>query len=524
MKIANFNTHSQAGTYHAWNKQYLYHINAKITSLQDYITYNYPEYLILNSPNTAADKKVDLTQGVMPYQVDISEHSVSLFFPSRLSWRQGFYNESNYGDGVLMYWDEQAKKYYSYVSAAYKTPEYFVFDRNNKSYITSDTNKDNYITYIKNISQPIELRDKILTWNTDSENSDTDTKSFKSDFTKYVGFDYYVDIDYVTVRDSADVEIFITKEPTYNSKTGCVNGSFRVSVPATMSQLARKLALARAVSITIKVIPTSERQTFKLVEDGDKKLDFVLGNRINNNWPTQEFLLIHKTNTIDYGAKSTLCWGADNKFSLQVVVPDSVWYYYKDQIYNHHDQPYVIEDISTLKPYRDFPSGYICILNKRPIGKDNDTNIAKQALSSFLIAPIGNGAFYYLSVVKSDIEAIYTPNELGNFINQVRMNLGQNLRFIMPETRYISNSNFIIQNIKIEDSGVVDNIVDHQGNLWTGKPYLIGEPTLSTTKEDVFMDVSYFDTSLALERHLIHGFGVDTIENVSPQLIELKIF
>ena len=85
MKIVNFNSHDKTGTYQAWNKQFLYHLNAQITSLQDYISYNCPEYIIFNSPNTTRTDLVGLFSEADPYQIDLANHSVSLFFPSKNS-------------------------------------------------------------------------------------------------------------------------------------------------------------------------------------------------------------------------------------------------------------------------------------------------------------------------------------------------------------------------------------------------------------------------------------------------------
>lgn len=118
MKITNvnYNKKETKGLWQDWNKSYCYDLNRQINSLYDYITWNYPIYVIFNSPtnisnsqNTPISKK--LTDTTPPYEaivemniaslgVDVKE-PVSLFFPSRLSFHQGFYNESEYGDGYL---------------------------------------------------------------------------------------------------------------------------------------------------------------------------------------------------------------------------------------------------------------------------------------------------------------------------------------------------------------------------------------------------------------------------------------
>lgn len=118
MKITNVNHNRKEtkGLWQAWNKSYCYDLNRQINSLYDYITWNYPIYVIFNSPtntgdsqNTPISKK--LTETDPPYEaiVDMNiaslgaevTETVSLFFPSRLSFHQGFYNESEHGTGYL---------------------------------------------------------------------------------------------------------------------------------------------------------------------------------------------------------------------------------------------------------------------------------------------------------------------------------------------------------------------------------------------------------------------------------------
>lgn len=128
MKIVNFNRRNQKNqsillnTFIDWNKQYCYDLNKKITSLYDYMIWNYPEYLVFNAPTSLSGKNdfepykslIDSHEEsrlVQPYEQHVAiqvdaEHSEtrSVFFPSRLNYHQGFYNQSDYGDAFLLCW------------------------------------------------------------------------------------------------------------------------------------------------------------------------------------------------------------------------------------------------------------------------------------------------------------------------------------------------------------------------------------------------------------------------------------
>jgi hypothetical protein len=128
MKIVNFNRgdkKDQSGlldTYISWNKQYCYDLNRKITSLYDRMMLNYPEYLIFNSPTPLSGRSdfepyrslIDSSKEgrlVVPYEQHVivkenqTEEKRSIFFPSRLNFHQGFYNQSKYGDGFLIFFE-----------------------------------------------------------------------------------------------------------------------------------------------------------------------------------------------------------------------------------------------------------------------------------------------------------------------------------------------------------------------------------------------------------------------------------
>jgi hypothetical protein len=83
---------------------------------------NYPEYLIFNSPTSLSGTSdfepykslIDSSKEgrlVVPYEQHVTvkennkEEKRSIFFPSRLNFHQGFYNQSQYGDGFLTFFE-----------------------------------------------------------------------------------------------------------------------------------------------------------------------------------------------------------------------------------------------------------------------------------------------------------------------------------------------------------------------------------------------------------------------------------
>lgn len=131
MKITNFNkpknreTGRYTNTWISWNKQYCQDLSNKITSLYDYIVWNYPEYVILNTPTSLTGDNQNTGNGFTDFQpyeslilkekeerlpcdyyyeddnVTIDNETRSLFFAYRLNFHQGFYNSSANGDGYI---------------------------------------------------------------------------------------------------------------------------------------------------------------------------------------------------------------------------------------------------------------------------------------------------------------------------------------------------------------------------------------------------------------------------------------
>lgn len=102
MRIINFN--STKNMWAAWKKTYINDLNIKITSLWNYLVYKNPPYIILNS--ITSDDPMNLEKEGYCIEVkDSNLKSVNIFFPTHLQLHQGFYNDSNYGDALLGYWD-----------------------------------------------------------------------------------------------------------------------------------------------------------------------------------------------------------------------------------------------------------------------------------------------------------------------------------------------------------------------------------------------------------------------------------
>ena len=104
MRITNFNNINPM-TWTAWKKAYIDDLNIKITSLWNHLVYKNPPYIILNS--VTSNNPVNLSE--KGYRITITDlilnQPVDIFFPTHLQLHQGFYNDSNYGDALLGYWD-----------------------------------------------------------------------------------------------------------------------------------------------------------------------------------------------------------------------------------------------------------------------------------------------------------------------------------------------------------------------------------------------------------------------------------
>lgn len=446
MMITNLNSHKNNGTYKAWTKTILQRIDSKITSLQDYMVYNYPEYIVYNSPNRSNPE--DLRE--LKYQYDDDENQVSLFFPTKLGWHCGFYNQSDYGDGIFMFNTSKDGVYQS-CGIPIQTTEYFLFTYNERD--------NNILTY--------DLTDNI---------------------SRYYCFKYHTLDD--DISEIVDIKEYFD-----------INNNQISLKPSAQADL--------------------------------------------DHWTL--YVLLHKTHTKHYGVIKQLLWDSKTKqCNIQTTTPPGVWWIDPEFSGDMKDYRPIdnksIEDVPLCSPgidthkidtmdggidirFRNFLSGYICILNKQPRGDNNENNPDKQDLSAYLIAPVGNGAYYYLNRSDNDLIATYTQNVLGQFVNKVRISLGQNLRYKTPESVYYLNTSFSIPNMTVSKEGeITNNLTDHKGNLWTGGSEIIVQPTWNTNGEEVMMDVYYDIYELAQNRVLTHNLSINIQQNTESNAIRVELF
>ena len=427
MIIANLNSHENSGTYVAWTKTILQRINSKITSLQDYMVYNYPEYIIYNSPNRP--KPQDLTD--LGYQYDDSNSQVSLFFPTKLGWHCGFYNQSDYGDGIFMFNTPESGIYQS-CEIPIQTTEHFVFQYDGRG--------DSVLVY--------DLTDNIV---------------------EYFCYRFYNLSSSKPSMEHIDVEDCFTID---NDNRICL------------------------------------------------KQEIVLDNQT-------AYVLFHKQHTKHYGVVKNLLWNSTNEqYQIQVTTPPGVWWKdLEDDATFNFPGTYTYNTNTVDVEFRNFLSGYVCILNKQPRGDNSENNPDKQDLSAYLIAPVGNGAYYYFNRRDNDMIATYTQNTLGQFVNKIKINLGQNLRYKTPESVFYLKTSFSIPNMQVSKEGkITNNITDHKGNLWTGGSEIIVQPTWDANGEEVMMDVYYDIYELAQNRVLTHNLSIDTKQNIESNAIRVELF
>ena len=100
MRIINFNS---PNTWIAWKKTYIDDLNLKVTSLWNYMMWHNPPFRVLNSINQETPVDLD-NEG---YRIEVSSDNgvFHIYLSSRLQYHQGFYNDSQYGDAVLGYYD-----------------------------------------------------------------------------------------------------------------------------------------------------------------------------------------------------------------------------------------------------------------------------------------------------------------------------------------------------------------------------------------------------------------------------------
>lgn len=325
MKIVNFNSKN---FWRAWNKQYCQDINRSINSLYDFMLWNYPEYVIFNSPTPLSGDivhNIDLqTNG---YQQDLG--GKSLFFPSKLNFHQGFYNQSSLGDGYLCF------------------P------------VTETTIED----------------DTIISW-TLPENSSN---------------------KYIVIVNKLNINIIDS-----NNWTSCGN----------------------------------------------------------NTWEP-----------------------------LDIIIPAT----------------------ATLYSAYDFPSGYMCILNKQPNGENVSDNSIKLDVNNYLIAPVGSGGYYNLWWNNNNLMSTYSDNKFGSFINKITINLAQGCRYISYSPLTLSTRDIDVTNYNLNGGAEIADIYE---NIWTGQGELVGR-VVNKTGDIIMCDVAY-DVYLSSNNNMqLHHFVADIDEKIT---------
>lgn len=526
MKIINFNRRDKANntglldTYIDWNKQYCYDLSRKITSLYDYMMWNYPEYFIFNAPNSLSGSEdfepykslVDVNEEprlVQPYEKYVAfksdESNLSIFFPSRLNYHQGFYNQSIYGDAILMCWrnnqwvDPIKNPYYSLINHLFLSSE--------DSWCPEDLDISNYDVYIldqqyKNESNTL---DKYLT---DSELSDKSTSiNIGSNCTN------------ITVRSSVGIKV---EKYSYDVSTGVLSVSWYNVIEPAPSKAYLTITYDQKVAYGDRMWH-KQTSTSGLFQTTEGRLVYI-GNK--------ECLLVHKTHYTQYGY-TELTYETSRIKSLTTI--DQTIYIAtqnKDNIYDvatyepgTYDNLVQEADVD-IASYINFPSGYICVLNKQPTGINNEQNPIKNNLSNYLIAPMGNGGYYDMWWNNNILQADYKANELNNFSNKITINLAQNCRYINPSNDFSftkeQQTNVTIPNWYIDNDEVKPQLSDKHNNIWTGQEDLVAQSYFNGEK--IFTEIQYDSFGSVIKQQNVHNFNAHVDEPFSLTKVNLLIY
>ena len=536
MRLVNFNRRMKSDcsgfldTYIDWNKQYCYDLNRKITSLYDYMIWNYPEYLIFNAPTSLSGNddfqpykslvsKTEEPRLLEPYEAYVSipikenvSQQKSIFFPSRLNYHQGFYNQSVYGDAFLVYWEDESWR--TIHQEDYLSPTYYMFEKSGESWRPQDLTLSNYNCYVENVeTEIIEQTTKITLTDLNLKNQSVSVK---------IG----LKCSDVTVTSSSNtIDIASTK---YNLETGYITVTFSYPTGYTPSATPSKYI---TINYNQEVV-TDDTKSWKLVSyPSDLFQKNTAGNLIYVG--TDPCLLIHK----HLHTKSGYSWirfNLDNNTASCVVrlTKDIVSMKKTDDSYEltrhykgDYDDLLSISDIN-LDLYINFPSGYVCILNKQPVGLNNDKNSIKNDLSNYLITPIGNGGYYNIWWNNDILQADYVANELNNFSNKITINLAQNCRYVnsSPSDFVFTNTttNFVIMNWYIDNYEVRPQLVDKYYNIWTGQKDLVARICLKG--ETIFSDVQYDIYGSIIKQQNVHNFSVQLEKPFSFKKVDLLLY
>lgn len=522
MKIVNFNRRDKSSgsgllnTFIDWNKQYCYDLNRKVTSLYNYMIWNYPEYLIFNAPTSLSgnddfepykslvDKSVE-PRLVQPYeqhvtiQLDADNSEIrSVFFPSRLNYHQGFYNQSDYGDAFLLCWKDDCWR--TIHQEDYLSPIYYLFNSSGDT-ATIDDRISFYQCYVntKNKTQAKQVR------STPGKNS--------------ISFTIGTGLDHSKIKTSISPNTQISDIKTnYN---GLSTGTFEVSwtyrgMRSTMHKIVITYEASQNEWQLVSASSLFSQDNHTIIYNGQ-----------------DEAILLHKTRQVSFGNTWLLYNSETNTLEKKLVIEKDVVtmsYDTENKTYQKNIKEagdYTFTDKIDLSNYMNFPSGYICILNKQPSGLNNEQNPIKNNLSNYLVAPIGNGGYYDIWWNNNDLQADYKANELNNFSNKISINLAQNCRYVNPSPNTFSfdnnDLNITISNWHIDGTKITTpQLTDKYKNIWTGQDDLIAQTYLGGEK--IFADVQYNNYRSVVKQQNVHNLNAHVDSPFSLSRVDLLIY
>lgn len=562
MKIVNFNkikTTSQRliNLWYSWNKQYCQDLNNKITSLYDYMVYNYPEYIILNSPtplyeNSTFQPFVSLLDwNIEPRLKYIYEHHVkiatnsdgtkfeerSFFTPGYLQWKQGFLNNSDFGDGYLGYFT-------TFGPAKAPVFETFSGDR----FIEVSTQK---IDSTKMVSVSFQTTTVTLGL-TDIEELENGWRVCKTAIAippnvSTISYDLTLQDEQESSSDTSGTACDIkgtyteatSSQPLLAWSSNIMSVSDKDSVVAS-SVLAFGNSAANSMYICFSeenyqdmlgrgnnpklsgtITFTYHEQFYEFSEDkiyfhysGYYEASKDRNPYINKD---DEVVLLFKRYVIEAedeidGTQGTFKWlPVDNfkdLFSETIISSNNIeleinWAAKeletcdKVAIYISNSK---INSLGEL----NFLAGYLCLKNKQN---------AINEFSSYLIVPLGNGGYYNLWPENANIRCQYQENDLNNFLNRFSVCLATNCRYINPAPTLSFNS----AQWSFGFPSIVENqpwVADQYQNTWNGQPTIVAK-TFNLNGEHVIMDSYTSISSNVWDNNLTYIFNIYASQKIS---------
>lgn len=496
MRIVNFNRKTKENgdwlnTWIDWNKTYCQDLHNKITSLYDYIMYNYPQYLVFNSPNKLHEKDAFVSFASLidnikeprlmaPYEKEVSlvvqnegtstSQTKSFFLPCLLNYHQGFYNQSQYGDACLvknysnlLYLDLQQKLTDTISSMCHIWSWNGDDDSWGELKIEAPSNQPNDYIFVSidPTSSPPQIETSFTAENLPLLSWDNNTVTFNDAQTQGDKWQYFLIYKYTNLEFNCEETLsYVLKNSAYYSYKSYI-------IPANI--------------------------IFKL--DVNDILYFIDFDSTNILFDAEKD---SKSKLLDYAIL-----GSGGSPDLISEIP----------FFKHNEKLLVVT--TDLQVQYNFPSGYLCLLNKQVAGENNAQNLIKHQWENYFIAPIGNGGYFDISWLGSDLVADYYANELNNFTNNISISLAQNCRYINPDLNAykLVNNNMDIPNRLVTTESVTPNITDKYGNVWAGQSYIVGE--LLYGGERVLADVKINQYHTAINNNKIFYLNTTATQQIS---------